>query len=118
MGVIQFKRILNGHTKGYTYNDIMDKIMHLDLSEGEPILCSYLHEGLTKYLFAINTGDSIQSYPMFNSLEEYQEFLRNLAVDFRAIDELTRKDAHSHEAKTLLPIAFKKLEKIFWTLWI
>ena len=59
-------------------------------------------------------------YPdnMFNSLEEYQEFLRNLAIDFRTIDELTRKDAHSHEAKTLLPIAFKKLEKIFWTLWI
>lgn len=59
-------------------------------------------------------------YPdnMFNSLEEYQEFLRNLAVDFGVIDELTRKDAHSHGAKTLLPIAFKKLEKVFWTLWI
>ena len=59
-------------------------------------------------------------YPdnMFNSLEEYQEFLRGLATDFGVIDELTRKDAHSHTAKTLLPIAFKKLEKVFWTLWI
>lgn len=89
MGVIQFKRVLNGHTKGYTYDDIMTKIMDLNLSEGEPILCSYLHEGLTKYLFAINTGDSIQSYPMFNSLEEIQNFIKTNSSTINIIDSMS-----------------------------
>ncbi len=89
MGVIQFKRVLNGHDKGYTYNEIMTKLMDCELREGEPILCSYLHEGSTKYLFAINTGETIQSYPMFNSLEEIQNFIKTNSSTINIIDSIS-----------------------------
>lgn len=89
MGVIQFKRFLNGYDKRYTYDDIMLKLLTIDLKEGEPILCSYLHEESTKYLFAINTGESIQSYPMFNSLEEIQNFIKTNSSTINIIDSIS-----------------------------
>lgn len=89
MGVIQFKRVLNGHTKGYTYDDIMNKILGLNLADGEPILCSYNHEGSVKYLFAVKVGNAIQSFPMFSSLEEIQTFIQTNSTISDIIDNVS-----------------------------
>lgn len=60
------------------------------------------------------------SYPdkLFNSFEEYQKYLLDIASDFRLVGNLTRLKPHSSEAAALLSQAFSNLTKVFWTLWI
>jgi hypothetical protein len=110
----QRQKLTKEHFMLYVHQRVEKGFSNYDLADFD----DYLLKLLSAALYELASKKDHYPDNMFNSLEEYQEYLRNLAIDFGVIDELKRKDAHSHGAKTLLPIAFKKLEKIFWTLWI
>lgn len=82
--IIQFKRVLehSGTLDEAVYNIhnrlVDDNGEKLTLLPGEPMLCSYLEDGATKYLLAIGIGGgNFTIIPAFNDTEAIYNFLNN-----------------------------------------
>lgn len=75
MAQIQFKRILthNGTLEEAIYN-IKHRLVPA-LLPGEPLLCSYLEEGIKKYLFAVGIENDVTIIPAFESYDAVNNFL-------------------------------------------
>ncbi len=91
MGVIQFKRVLNYFPNGFDYNAAIDKLKTLTWVDGEPVICSYNHNGELKYLFAIQASGNLHTFPMFNSFEEIQNFIQSNSSIINIIDSISEE---------------------------
>lgn len=99
MAVIQFKRVFDFYPDGFDYDIAIDKIIQdANLAEGEPIVCSYRHKNACKYLFAIRTNTGLQTFPMFSSISEIQEFIKINANAYNILDDIS--DASDIEASS------------------
>ncbi len=77
---IQFKRNLT--YKG-TYDEARVALQSIELSEGEPILVSYLDDSTLKYFVAIGVGDgSMTILPTYSSLDELNNNINTLIQTF------------------------------------
>lgn len=80
MATLQFRRI-------FTYKGTMDKALENiktklspALADGEPLVCSYLDDGATKYFLAIGMGDGrVKVFPSFDSQADFIAFIRKYA---------------------------------------
>ena len=78
--IMQFKRVFN-------YRGTMDKALENiktklspALADGEPLVCSYLEDGVIKYFLAIGTGDGkVKVFPSFDSQADFISFVRKYA---------------------------------------
>lgn len=90
MAVIQFKRVLNYYPEGFGIDEAVEKITaELSLRDGEPLLCSYNDNGALKYLLAIGVSGSIKVYPMFESVEDIKNFIKNNSTTINIIDNVS-----------------------------
>lgn len=77
---LQFKRVFN-------YRGSMDKALENiktklspALADGEPLVCSYLEDGVIKYFLAIGIGDGkVKVFPSFESQADFISFIRKYA---------------------------------------
>ena len=80
MAQIQFKRILNCTD---SFNVATEKIRNLEpkLKDGEPLLCSYNDNGITKYLIAIGVADNIRIIPSFTDENDIISYIQKHSVN-------------------------------------
>ena len=91
MALLQFKRVLN-HTGDF--NTAVDNILNKlnpKLEDGEPLLCSYSHNGELKYLLAVGVHGNVNVFPMFSNMEEITEFIRTNSVGINLIDNVSEE---------------------------
>lgn len=77
---LQFKRVFN-------YRGTMDKALENiktklspALADGEPLVCSYLEDGVIKYFLAIGIGNGkVKVFPSFDSQADFISFVRKYA---------------------------------------
>lgn len=77
---LQFKRVFN-------YRGTMDKALENiktklspALADGEPLVCSYLEDGVVKYFLAIGVGNGkVKVFPSFDSQADFISFVRKYA---------------------------------------
>lgn len=93
MALIQFKRALDFNG---SLNEAINKIQNLTpkIEPGEPLLCSYNDNGITKYLLAlgVDTSGNIRIIPAFTDLEELNDYIK------AHVTELNLKDSISEES--------------------
>lgn len=118
MGLIQFRRILNGFDKGFTYDEIISKLTEriANYSDGEPIICDYFYNGSRKFLLAIKTDGNISAFPMFESLADIQEFIKTNSSTIGIIDTISEDSEISAESDADGKLVLK-LKDEFKTIW-
>ena len=118
MAVIQFKRVLDEYPNGLDYDAALAKLKDLtSWADGEPVICSYNHNGALKYLFAIQASGNFYSFPMFNSFVEIQEFIQSNSSIINIIDSISEESdvtaAQDTSGKLIL-----KIKDDFKNIWI
>ena len=84
---IQFKRVFS--FKGTMDEAIANIKTRLNpaLMEGEPIICSYLDNGVINYFLAIGMDEgALKVFPSFDSMDDFVSFIRKYAgSDLKAL---------------------------------
>ena len=74
MSKIQLKRNLSYE---WSLQEAINSISRLELSPGEPLVCTYTDNGVVKMLLAIGDGTNVRIIPAFNSYEDLISHIEN-----------------------------------------